>query len=634
MKEIKERKIRKGVKTMSVRKQIIATLIVAFLASSVMAAVPAGYEWWKTANGLYMCFTDGNQNDPWLGTWVRMQNHVDELVANGVKSYDMFACYDGDRSIYYGLGPIDYYLPQTEAGTETEFDSMVAYAHSKGMAVMSWLELGYSSPDHGYWIQAQYDKRDGLSTPYSRSFLWDDSCPKGEWGSSKIADSCYKLIWKQPGFDWASADWQAEAANIVAHWIDKGLDGMVFDAYNLGDYDWGLLNATNATCKPNVQDLWNAAGGFIVPEGIIDGTDSGTAVGPDSDYGFSAVNNVVGGKEKGSWNNDYFDAGSLFVEDGISPEGQFADTVDVARANGGTNYGYDVVRVSDKIRPCSFAIMTTAGVIEELYFSTEYSALCTQAFWDILNVVNSHDALTPMATRVGAPASGSYPAYAHVKTSTDGQSKALCIFNGSAAYANTITVDLSGTGIDVPCETTNLMTGQPGPIITSTNLTVTVEGCGNHGGFLILDVAAAGPVPYATADLPALGDVTGDYTDTHVSDNGYESITEEETTGKPSTRYSVLSHAWSFNIAANSTVQVEAYRTVSPDGDDFVFSYNAGSGWVEMFTLTKTADDNNTQNYVLPGGVSGSIYVRVDDTDQTPGNRDLDTVYVDYIIVD
>jgi len=135
-------------------------------------------------------------------------------------------------------------------------------------------------------------------------------------------------------------------------------------------------------------------------------------------------------------------------------------------------------------------------------------------------------------------------------------------------------------------------------------------------------------------DRPALGDVTGDYTDTHVSDNGYESITEEETTGKPSTRYSVLSHAWSFNIAANSTVQVEAYRTVSPDGDDFVFSYNAGSGWVEMFTLTKTADDNNTQNYVLPGGVSGSIYVRVDDTDQTPGNRDLDTVYVDYIIVD
>ena len=370
---------------------------------------------------------------------------------------------------------------------------------------MSWIELCYSSQDHGYWLQAQYDKRDNIDSPEARSFLWtgDCACPsggppwkRGEWGMSKIANCCYKEVWKEPGFDWASADWQAEAASITAHWIDKGLDGMIFDAYNLDDNDWGMLNASvdNQTVRvvPNVQDQWNALGLFIAPEGILDGTNSADAVGPDSDYQFDAVNNVTGGKEKGSWNNDYYDAGSLFVEDGISPEQQFAQTIDIAHAYGGTNYGYDVVSMPDGLRPCGLAIMTTAGVIEELYFSTTYDASCTAAFADIFNAVNSTDALTPVAPRLGVPASGSSPAYAHVKTSTDGLSKALCIFNGGTA-SNQITVNLSDADIDIPCSTTNLMTGGAGPDITSTSFVVTIEGCGNYGGFLLLDVPPTAP---------------------------------------------------------------------------------------------------------------------------------------------
>lgn len=112
----------------------------------------------------------------------------------------------------------------------------------------------------------------------------------------------------------------------------------------------------------------------------------------------------------------------------------------------------------------------------------------------------------------------------------------------------------------------------------------------------------------------------------------YEAITEEETSGKPSNRYSHLTHARQFNVEPGKTVHIEAYHTANTEGGDFVFAYNAGAGWIDMFTVTKIADDNNTQNYPLTG-VSGSIYIRVTDTDHTAGNRDLDTVYVDYIIV-
>ena len=161
----------------------------------------------------------------------------------------------------------------------------------------------------------------------------------------------------------------------------------------------------------------------------------------------------------------------MWITDNIDPETHFQETIDIARSQDGGTFGYDPEVASDNIRPCALAIMATAGVLQEHYYGTEYNASCTQAFHDILNVVNSHPALEPQATRLACPASTN--GYAHLKTSADGQSKALCIFNRSTS-ANSITVDLSSAGLEIPQTPINLMTGSPGPEITSTNYTDTV----------------------------------------------------------------------------------------------------------------------------------------------------------------
>ena len=176
----------------------------------------------------------------------------------------------------------------------------------------------------------------------------------------------------------------------------------------------------------------------------------------------------------------------MWITDNIDPETHFQETIDIARSQDGGTFGYDPEVASDTIRPCALAIMATAGVLQEHYYGTEYNASCTQAFHDILNVVNSHPALEPQATRLACPASTN--GYAHLKTSADGQSKALCIFNRSTS-ANSITVDLSGTGLEIPQTPVNLMTDSPGPEITSTNYTVTVDESDNYGGFLLFDVS-------------------------------------------------------------------------------------------------------------------------------------------------
>ena len=121
------------------------------------------------------------------------------------------------------------------------------------------------------------------------------------------------------------------------------------------------------------------------------------------------------------------------------------------------------------------------------------------------------------------------------------------------------------------------------------------------------------------------------YTDTWVSDNTFEAITEELYTGHPRKRYSYLEHEWSFNLPAggSATFHLEAYRTANSEGDNMVFEYSTdGANWYTLATVasaTKTAYSSNL------GTLSGTVTVRAMDTDRNWGNLSLDALHVDYM---
>jgi len=159
------------------------------------------------------------------------------------------------------------------------------------------------------------------------------------------------------------------------------------------------------------------------------------------------------------------------------------------------------------------------------------------------------------------------------------------------------------------------------------------------------DVASATPqeappaYDYATRDYATeIGSITsGSYEDTYSQNNVPEALTEAvKEAGKPSQRHDELSHIWAFNVTGGNSVvfYVDAWRTASPDGDNFVFSYSTdGASYSDMLTVTKTVDDDAYQCFTLPRTVKGTVYVRVRDTDRSAGNRNLDTLYVDHMYV-
>jgi len=141
---------------------------------------------------------------------------------------------------------------------------------------------------------------------------------------------------------------------------------------------------------------------------------------------------------------------------------------------------------------------------------------------------------------------------------------------------------------------------------------------------------------YAHQDIPVSnGGISGDYTDTFSSDDNYEVISERESGGKPSNRYSFLEHKWIFQLTGSYTsinFYIEAYHTANSEGDNFVFSYSTDDlYYIDLLTVIKTSDDDTIQVALLPNSITGNIYIRVKDVDQTPGRKTLDIIYIDYM---
>ena len=126
--------------------------------------------------------------------------------------------------------------------------------------------------------------------------------------------------------------------------------------------------------------------------------------------------------------------------------------------------------------------------------------------------------------------------------------------------------------------------------------------------------------------------IEGSYKNTTASDNDYEVI-EEIVRGKKS----LLEHKWTIDVTSgtktNVTFYLEAHRGIDTDENDhFMFAYSTdGSTYTDMVEVNTTEDSNLT--YKLPSDLSGTVYIRVKDTDRTNKNTKLDAIYVDHMFI-
>jgi hypothetical protein len=134
------------------------------------------------------------------------------------------------------------------------------------------------------------------------------------------------------------------------------------------------------------------------------------------------------------------------------------------------------------------------------------------------------------------------------------------------------------------------------------------------------------------SESSVFGTVSGSLADTLSTNDGSETITEQLSGGNPASRFSRLEHRWTIVVPSGTTkeLHVEGFRTLSTDGDDFRFAYSSdGVTFTPVVLALPLSDDDADRVAPLPGSLTGTITVRVVDTDREAGHQALDTVAVD-----
>jgi hypothetical protein len=144
--------------------------------------------------------------------------------------------------------------------------------------------------------------------------------------------------------------------------------------------------------------------------------------------------------------------------------------------------------------------------------------------------------------------------------------------------------------------------------------------------------AAAETYFNAQAETTLQGTVVGSYINTLSDDGVTEALTEVVKAGK----WSVLDHTWAFAVSGGASVEflVQAHHSQNTEGDHFVFSYSFDNvTFTDMLVVQDTFENTGYQRFDLPAYTSGTVYVRVKDTDGSRGNTQLDTLWVDHMSI-
>ncbi|MBD3299020.1 MAG: PKD domain-containing protein [candidate division Zixibacteria bacterium] len=273
---------------------------------------------------------------------------------------------------------------------------------------------------------------------------------------------------------------------------------------------------------------------------------------------------------------------------------------------------------------------SASQVETQLYNSTEnIDAYLSSTYIGKMGVgrINAYNAVNtgpqpPVAQFSGSPTSGDYPLTVNFTDQSTGSPTSWdwTFGDGGTSTAQNPSHEYTAAGTySVSLTVTNSVGSD---VETKTDyITVTEPGTGTNA--------------YAQSETAVSGTVSGSYLDTYASDNVRESIQERESGGRPSNRYTYLEHKWTFSIPSSASLMfyVEGYRNNNSDGDDFVFAYSTDDN---NYTNLVTVNSATEQVYsaAIPNTVSGTVYIRVLDTDQTSGNRSEDFVYVDEMYIE
>jgi hypothetical protein len=446
--------------------------------------VPAN--WWESAASIVRVSinpqTEGSKRSQFPIDPAKAAPILDDLKARGVSAIEIFAPYHGGHS-FGGLDSIDRFNLNPEVGTMEDFRALVRLIHSKGMAVISFDNLGYSSSEAPEFLKACEDVRAGRDTAEARRFLWADRAdapppepntdkffmvrPRhlpGNYDSVKAEfweynDRAGKYFWTKwagpnlagkvvrlPQYNWRSKEFQQYAERVVRFWMDTGLDGMIIDAVN-----W-YVGHTWEQDRHYITDVIRSYGNvYLQPEG-----------------GGAFYEDPVAWITEGGWNSVQDYGLGIFWEKDTQVVRHAIETGDpraIERAllayhdrvvaAGGVMYvateAHARFEAPEKQR-LAVAVGALAGNMVGVSYGPA-ELLGDAEICQLLKIKAAHPAFHNLGRRRKLPTASDDKHYAFLRTAKDGSERVLAVMNFQPT-PQTVEVDLSGVAGETLVELT------------------------------------------------------------------------------------------------------------------------------------------------------------------------------------
>ncbi|GAA4011517.1 alpha glucosidase [Sphingomonas swuensis] len=216
-------------------------------------APAAAQPWWRGA-AIYQiyprsfCDSDGDGVGDLKGITARL-DHVADLGVDAVWVSPFFTSPMRD----FGYDVADYRSVDPIFGTLADFDALVARAHALGLKVLIDLVFSHTSEQHPWFVESRSSRENDKSDWY----VWADPKPDGSppsnwqsvfggpswtWDARREQYYHHNFLKEQPQLNGHSPAVQQALLDIVAFWLDRGVDGFRFDAINFMMHDPALTD--------------------------------------------------------------------------------------------------------------------------------------------------------------------------------------------------------------------------------------------------------------------------------------------------------------------------------------------------------------------------------------------------------
>jgi maltose alpha-D-glucosyltransferase/alpha-amylase len=135
----------------------------------------------------------------------------------------------------------DFYQIQPALGNVEDFKALTDAAHERGIRIIADLVLNHTSDQHPWFQEARRDP----ASPKRHFYVWSDDDQKyrdvriifqdslqSNWSWDRMARQYYwhRFYSHQPDLNYDNPEVRKEILNVMAFWLDRGIDGFRVDA--------------------------------------------------------------------------------------------------------------------------------------------------------------------------------------------------------------------------------------------------------------------------------------------------------------------------------------------------------------------------------------------------------------------